>query len=320
MKHALISPILLAVALSAISCSAASPSQSEHEPAFSAMPPTAAPAPTSAPAATGIAPGQPLPSSGEAQNKSADSSSVPAGASAERMIVYNMNVSLEVQDTDKAVNDITAIAAQYKGYVSASNLSRDPQSQLQGSITLRIPAESLDAAEKQIEAAGLKVLSRNKNSNDVTDQYTDLNSRLTNLQATRDDLRKMLDSVTEKSNRAEDILAIYNQLSTVQGEIEQIQGQMNVLNKTTTLATITVNLVPHVEVQIVEPETWLPNRTAAQALRSLVQAFQGLINLTIWVLLFFLPVIIVLLLPLAVLAIILRLIWRRRGKKVPQTA
>jgi hypothetical protein len=309
MKHVLLAVSFLALTLSIISCSA---------------PMAAAPAPTAAPAMLNLtAPAQPMPPvpgappAAEGARQATDSTAnVPSAASADRMIVYTVNLRIEVQDTDKAANDISAIALQFKGYVSGSNLNRDPQGQMQGTITLRIPADSLDAAQKQIEAAGLKVLSRNKSSNDVTDQYTDLNARLTNLQTTRDDLRKMLDSVTAKSSKADDILAVYNQLSEVQGQIEQIKGQMNVLEKTTALATLTIELVPHQDIQIVQPETWMPNTTAAQALRALVQALQGLINLAIWLILFLLPVLIVLLLPFIVLALVLRAIFRRRAKKV----
>jgi chromosome segregation ATPase len=308
MKQTLLTLALVALAWSIISCSA----------------PAAMPAPTSAPAmpALRVVPaGAPtaLPPSGEGFKSGATDSTgnLPNAASADRMIVYTVNLRLEVADTDKAVNDITAIAAQYKGYVAASNLSRDPQGQMRGTITLRIPAESLDAAQKQIEAAGLKVLSRNKNSNDVTDQYTDLNARMTNLVATRDELRQLLNSVREKSNKAEDILAVYNQLTSVQGQIEQLKGQMNLLERTTALATLTVELVPHQEIQIVEPETWMPNQTAAEALRALIQALQGIINLVIWLVLFVLPVLIILLLPLVALALILRAIFRRRVPKKP---
>ncbi|HEX7593871.1 MAG TPA: DUF4349 domain-containing protein, partial [Anaerolineae bacterium] len=161
MKHLLFALVFLALALSIISC--ASAPRPAAAPA-AAMPPVPAAAP---------------PAEGALKSGATDSTgNVPTAASADRMIVYTVNLRLEVQDPDKAANDINSIAVQYKGYVSASNLSRDPQGQMRGTITLRIPADSLDAAQKQIEAAGLKVLSRNKNSNDVTDQYTDLNARM----------------------------------------------------------------------------------------------------------------------------------------------
>jgi len=285
-------------------------------------------APTAAPAMRSLAvapqPAVPPGAGADFQSKTtADSSgvtqNVPNAASAERMIVYNAQVQLEVQDADKTSTDIAAIAAQFKGYVSGSNLVRDGRGQMSGTVTVRIPAESLDAAQKQIEALGLKVLSRNKNSNDVTDQYTDLNARLTNLTATEADLRKLMDSTTAKATKADDILAIYRELTNVRTQIEQIKGQMNLLEKTSALATLTISLVPHQEVQVLEPDTWLPNKTAAQALKALVQALQGLANLTIWVLLFLLPIVIVLLIPVFVLALILRSFMRRRAKKVVPT-
>ncbi len=304
MKRVFLAIVFLTLALAMISCSsAASPSTANYS--------TAKLQPAAAPAAP-PAPGKALPPTAE---DSTGAQALPNVASADRMIVYTVNLRIEVQDSEKAASDIAAIAAQYKGYVSASDMNRDSQNLMRGTITLRIPAESLDAAQKQIEAAGLKVLSRTKNSNDVTDQYSDLNARMTNLQATRDDLRKMLDSVTAKSSRAEDILAVYNQLSAIQGQIEQVKGQMNVLEKTTALATLVVELVPQQDVQIVEPESWLPNQTAAQALRSLVQALQGLINLAIWFVLFLLPILILLLLPFVVVAWIARMILQRRAKK-----
>jgi hypothetical protein len=244
----------------------------------------------------------------------------PSTSTAQRMIVYTVNLRIEVADTDKAMNDLTAIAAQYKGYVASTNLARDSKNLMRGSVTIRIPAESLDAAQKQIEAAGLKVLNRNKNSNDVTDQYTDLNARLTNLNAYEAELRKLLETVREKSGKAEDILAVYNQLTQVRSQIEQIKGQMNVLEKTSTLATMTVELVPHEDVQVIEPDTWMPNKTAAEALKALVQALQALGSLIIWGVLFFLPIIIILALPLVVLILILRAWAKRRTKKTTTPA
>ena len=305
MKRALFLIVGLTVVLSIISCAAA------PRPA-SLAPSGAAPAATEAPAAPPLA----QPEFRERGSTANDSSKgVPDAASAERMIVYTVQLNIEVQDAEKAVNDITALAAQYNGYISAANMSRSSKGQMRGTITLRIPAASLDAAQKQVESVGLKVLSRNRNSNDVTDQYTDLNARLTNLQATEDELRKLLDTVRERTGKADDILAIYNRLTEIRGQIEQIKGQMNVLSKTSTFATMTVSLTPHEEVVVVEPEGWLPNRTALQALRSLVQALQGLADLAIWAILFFLPIFIVLALPFAILAFILRAILRRRGKR-----
>ncbi len=304
MKRLLLALFFVPLAFALIACSAAAPASlssgqtTKDAAAPAALPPM--PAATAAPRQAGT---------------TNSAGAVPDAASAERMIVYTVNLRLEVADTDKAVNDMTAIVAQAKGYIAATNLSRDTKNKLRGTVTLRIPAEALDATQKQIEAIGLTVLSRNKSSNDVTDQYTDLGARLKNLTATEDELRKMMDSISAKSTKADDVLAVYRELTNIRTQIEQIKGQMNMLEKTSTLATMTVELVPHEDIQVLQPDTWLPNRTAAQALRSLIQALQGLADLAIWLILFLLPIVIVLLLPFIVLAMILRALLRRRTKK-----
>jgi hypothetical protein len=295
MKRTFVLFTLIVLALAINSCASPAKTFSAEQPGLAPMPAPAAPK-SNASILTG-----------------ADQSQSEA-ASAERMIVYTTRLNLEVQDTEKAVNEITAIVAQHKGYIAATNLSRDGQGNLRGSITVRVPATALDATTKQIKAAGLKVLSEGSNANDVTDQYSDLNAQLKNLEATEIELRKLLETVRERTGKAEDILAVYNRLSEIRGQIERIKGQINVLEKTSALATMTIELTPKLEIQVVDPDTWMPNRTAAEALRALVQALQGLANFIIWISLFFLPIGIVLVLPLVVLALILRATMRRRAK------
>lgn len=298
MKRFSVSIVLLVLAMSLLACSSPVSTAGSPPRPMSTVVPASAPLP-------------PL-----AEGQAAKDATTANAASEERMIVYTVRLNLEVQDADKASNDITAIASQYKGYVSSSNLSRDSKGRLRGTITLRIPAQSLDAAQKQIEGTALKVLTRNRDSRDVTDQYADLGAQLKNLEATEVELNKLLVTVRERTGKAEDILAVYNKLIEIRTRIEQIKGQMNVLDRTTTYATMTIELTPREEVQIVEPETWLPNKTAAQALKALIQGLQGILDLAIWALLFFLPIGIVLILPFVIFALILRALMRRRKKPV----
>ncbi len=297
MKRILIVITCFLLALTIISCSA---------------PPT--PMPMLAPTRLGMAVPTAAP---PAPRGLTDSEASTSAASVDRMIVYNVSMSLEVQDADKTVSDITDIVTQYKGYVVGTNLSRDSKGRMRGAVTVRVPVESLDAAQKQLEATGLKVLSRNRSSNDVTDQYTDLDARLKNLTAAEGELRTLLATVREKTGKAEDILAVYNQLTQIRGQIEQIKGQMNVLSKTSALATLTIDLTPHEEVTVVEPGAWLPNQTAREALRALVQALQTLADVAIWILLFFAPLLVVAILPIVLLMLAARFYLRRRSKAKP---
>ncbi len=301
MKRVLSPLVLIALTLALMSCGSV-PQLRESGPTIAgyAVPP---PAPTAAPAALGY------PGMRDAYGEAA----APSIASADRMIVYTVNLSLEVKDTEKAVGDVTAIVSQYQGYIAAAKMARDNSGQMRGTLTLRVPADSLDVVQKQIEAVGVKVLSRNRDSNDVTDQFTDLNARLTNLQATEVELRELLTTTRERTGKAEDILAVYNRLTEVRGQIEQIKGQMNVLSKTSEMATVTIDLQP--QVQVVAAAGWIPNETARDALRSLVLALQSLGDIVIWTALFILPLLVVLILPLIVLVIIVRAFLQRRNRR-----
>ena len=300
MKNKFFATLFIALGITLISCAAA-------------------PTSSGAPRALQVAPAAPpAPASGADFSKQAaglsTTTNAPNAASAERMIVQTVRLSLEVQDSEKAYNDIGSIAAQFKGYFAQTNLTHDSKNRLRGNFVLRIPAESLDAALKQIKATSLKVLTENSNANDVTDQYTDLSARQKNLEATEVELTKLLATVREKTGKAEDILAVFNRITEIRGQIEQIKGQINVINRTTSLATVTIELTPHDEVDILQPETWAPNRTAAEALRALIQALQGLANLAIWLILFFAPVLIVLALPFVLFIWPVRTWMRRRAK------
>ncbi len=309
MKRALAVIALVSFALVLIGCAAPASTQSSRGSVPGAPPAQPLPAATAAPELYGKR---------QADTGAGLDQSIPNAQSTERMIVYTVRVRLEVQDTEKAVTDITAIVSQHKGYVSGAEMTRDSQGRMYGTLTVRIPAASLDTAQQQIEGTALRVQSRNRNSSDVTDQYTDLNARLTNLEATEKELRELLATTRERTGKAEDILAIYNRLTEVRGQIEQIKGQMNVLSKTSEFATMTIELTP--QAQVVEPEGWLASETAREALRALVQTLQALASLAIWVILYMLPLFIILMIPLGILALILRGLIRRRIKQPASTA
>jgi len=227
----------------------------------------------------------------------------------DRMIIYNGYLTLLVTDTAETADKIKAVATEQGGYVTSANFQQ-LSGQLQGSITLRVPAESFDATMQEIKALADTVKKDRTTSQDITEQYVDLESRLTNLEATEQELRELLKTVRENTGSAEDIMAVYRELSTVRGEIEQIKGKKQYLERLSALATIEVQLTSR---QALVRATWSPGSTAGDALRALVEAFQGLVDLVIWLILFILPILVVLLLPvLLVMWLIRRWLARRR--------
>jgi hypothetical protein len=92
-----------------------------------------------------------------------------------------------------------------------------------------------------------KVTSATTGGQDVTAEYTDTDARLKSLSAERDQLALVLSSATN----VPDILSVRDRMTSVQTEIEQLQGRKNVLDNQTSLATLTVSV--HEKGDVVSP-------------------------------------------------------------------
>ena len=158
-------------------------------------------------------------------------------ASSERMIVRTGNISMIVEDVNTAIDRISTIAGQSKGYVVSSNSWRDGE-RLHGSISIRMPSGDFANVMTAITQLAVEVTSQTTSSQDVTEEYVDLSSRLKNLQATEQQLLQIM----AKAEKVEDILSVERELSNTRSQIEQTSGRMQYLEKTAAMSLIQVNL------------------------------------------------------------------------------
>ena len=240
----------------------------------------------------------------------------PAGnaAAADRLIIRTANLSLTVKDAEAALETIKGTASALGGFVSNSQMTRINKDQVRVTVTVRVAADKFDEALKQIKQAGIRVNHEQIGGLDVTEEYTDLSARLRNLEATEKELLSLMTTVREKTGRAEDILAVQRELTNVRGQIEQLKGRMQYLDRSVSLATLTLDLVPDSLDAPVASGVWDPLRVARDATRSLVVALQGMISVAIYLVIFVLPVLLIVALP-----IVLVVRWLRRGRRRPAT-
>lgn len=235
-------------------------------------------------------------------------------ASEDRMIVRMADLSLVVNDTEESVSQIKGIVTGIDGYVVDTRLWRD-DGQLRGSITVRVPADSLETALSSFKALAVKVERENSSSQDVTEEYTDLSARLRNLEATEQELLELLATVRERTGKAEDILAVHRELTNIRGQIEQLKGRIQYLERTAAMSAITIELIPDVLAQPIAGTGWRPSVTVSTALRSLVGTLRLVADAVIVIVFYVLPLAIVLLIPVA----IIWLVWRRWKQRKPAT-
>lgn len=234
-----------------------------------------------------------------------------ARASEERMIVRTAELALVVQQTEDAVEQIKAIVGALGGYVADTRLWRD-EDQLRGTITVRVPSESVDDALSQFKTLAVKVERESGSSRDVTEEYTDLDAQLRNLEATEQELLELLKTVRERTGKADDILAVHRELTNIRGQIEVLKGRMQYLERTAAMAAVTIELIPDVLARPIASSGWRPSETVSQAFRSLVNTLRFAADAAIWIVLYVLPVIAILSVPVA----IVWRIWssRRKGR------
>jgi hypothetical protein len=142
-----------------------------------------------------------------------------------------------------------------------------------------VPDENFEAALSELRDMAVRVESESTQSQDVTEDYIDLQARLANAEATEQQYLALLD----KAEEIEDILDIYNYLSRIRQEIEQLKGQIQYLEQTTSTSLIQVSLEPE---EAVVGNGWSALEVLKAAARGLVTAGKVLGTIAIWLLIF----------------------------------
>lgn len=274
-------------------------------------------APAAAPEMMPEAPIQaPAPASDATANYAGSSSTA---ASVERLVIQNADLSIVVADPAAKMKAIEQMAENLKGYVVSSNLYQTNTSTNvkvpEGQITIRVPVESLDEALDTIKSDTIEVQSENRSGQDVTKDYVDLQSRLKNLEATEAQLVKIM----QDANKTEDVLNVFNQLTSIREQIEVVKGQIKYYEESAALSAINVRVIAEESVQPIEVGGWKITGTARNAFQSLIDFAQGFVRFLIWLIILIIPAGLVILGLLWVLWRVFRFAWRklfpRRAKK-----
>jgi Domain of unknown function (DUF4349) len=157
-------------------------------------------------------------------------------------VVANGTVDLTVKrgSLQDILADLTQLAASYGGFVASTQAqygNTTPPSVPTGTIVLRIPEASFGSAVSQAQRFG-QATSVNTTSTDVTGQYVNLQAQIAAAQASLTQYLGILRQATTIPN----ILTVQNQIDSIESNIEQMQGQLNVMNNETTYGTLTVSV------------------------------------------------------------------------------
>lgn len=243
-----------------------------------------------------------------AGNAGGDADPLPGPAAGSRKLVKTVELALRVEDTEGSAEEARAITEALGGFLA--ELSADRRGEVfRYSLVLRVPVERLDDAVSRIKALAVELDRESMRTDDVTRQFVDLESRLRTYRATEEELRNLLAESRRRDFDAEDVMAIYRQLTEIRAQIEQIQGQLEHLGDLAALSTIRLALEPTEGARPVVEEAWKPGDTVRRSFRALLEALRSLADAAIVFAVVVLPVLLILGLPLWWL--VRR--WRRRS-------
>ncbi|MGD2042329.1 MAG: DUF4349 domain-containing protein [Acidimicrobiia bacterium] len=250
-------------------------------------------------------------------DEGANSIAVDLEAADGREVIRRASLELHAANTRAAFDEIVAMVESAGGFVANATVfpTSGEDDEPQVAMTLRVPADQLTATMDAIKGSVDEVVSETQGAEDVTEQFIDLEARLTNLEALEVELRALLTEVRAREEAEPDeILRVFNEVSSVRGQIEQIQGQLNYLSDLTTLATLEVTITQTPSAAPLVDEPWSPAEATREALGSLVTGLQGAADWAINFAIYVLPMLVITLGPLTIIGV---LVYRRFFRRSP---
>jgi hypothetical protein len=241
-----------------------------------------------------------------------------------RMIVKNADVRLLVKDTDVAISRTTQIIGDAGGYIVSSRVWYQDyygNNLKYASITIGIPVDEFERVLVRLRDLALRVVDETAAGDDVTEQYVDLQSELTNLEATRARIQEFL----KDAKTIDEALRINQELANIEAQIEQIKGRMNYLSDRSAFSIVTLNFEPEYPILTPTPTVtprptatpipWNPGETYGEAKNTITVVYQGIANFLIWLAVVILPIVLP---PALILWALWKLLNRKPNKPVAE--
>jgi hypothetical protein len=210
------------------------------------------------------------------------------------MIIKQGQIRLIVKDTDQAIDRLTQIVSDTGGYIISNRIWYEEvadESYKYATYTIGVRVEEFETALRRVRTLALRVVDETASGQDVSEEYTDLESRLRNLEATRDRIRGFLD----QAQSVEESLRINQELANIEAQIEQVEGRMRFLSSRAAYSTLTVQFDPEIPVQPTPtptatptptptpiPYTWDPGKTFERSSNLAIRAAQFLVDMFIY--------------------------------------
>jgi hypothetical protein len=154
-------------------------------------------------------------------------------------IVRTATVDLEVgkDRLNETINRATEVVTRARGTYVGSSTSVPDGGPASGQVTFRVPVDAYEPVLRELKGLGT-YRGEQSSTEDVTNQYIDLNGQLASWRAQERVYLRLLD----RARSVADVITVQNQLQQVQSNIERLQGQVDHLEDQSSFSTIVLQL------------------------------------------------------------------------------
>src|SRR5205823_11300792 len=173
-----------------------------------------------------------------AEGYGTSSETATTSSSMNRKLIRSAEVEVEIASFDDAIQKITALTNEERGYVATTSSEKQANGKLKGKVVVKVLPENLDRFLQKIRGLG-ELKNQTLGTEDVTKAYFDTESRLKNARVME---QRLIDMLKKKSDDINDLLQVEKELGRVREQIEQMQGELKFWDSQVQFATVTISL------------------------------------------------------------------------------
>ena len=189
-------------------------------------------------------------------------------------IIKDGSMTVKSRDISDSKKRIDQLLKNLNAYYESEDLQNNEQS-ISYTLKIRIPAVSFENLLASIENGKDEITFKNIQARDVTEEYVDIETRL----ATKREYLQRYKQILAKAATVKDILAIQENIRTLEEEIDSQQGRLKYLADQVAFSTLHINLYQDKE-YIEQPKSGFLTRTKV----ALNQGWQSVVDFALWIL------------------------------------
>lgn len=201
------------------------------------------------------------------------------GSSGDRVLIEESALSLVAGDVSKTADEVVSYAEKEGGFLVSSEITSPEESPV-ATIEVRVPSKKLRTAIEYYRTLAVKVTSESIVGNDVTDEFADLESRITTLERTI----AQFEAIKAKATKIADLVSITQQIISLREQIDLLKGEKKFISNSAAFPKITLSLATDEFALPYQPaEGFRPGVIFKQAVRSLVSGLYTVGEALIWI-------------------------------------